>query len=292
MQFGIFPMLGGAAASAEFVKGLGPAIEERGFHSVWSAEHVVLFDSQNSSYPYTDDGVPPFVPEDNFLEPFTALTCIAATTSTLRLGTGICILPQRNPVYTAKQVADLDRISDGRFDFGIGVGWLEEEFTALGVPFEHRGSRTNEYIEIAKSLWSEGPSLYDGKFYSLPECQQYPKPVQQPHPPIFVGGESRAALRRVAEHCNGWFGFNLSPAGVKNGVDQLQPLLAEYGRTMVEMQIYASPFTRECTADTVKEYRDAGTDQIILVSGSTNLDDLKRELDKLVSELVEPSKSL
>lgn len=290
MKFGIFPMLGGPAASADFVRGLGPVIEERGFHSVWSAQHVVLFDNQNSAYPYTEDGVPPFSPDDNFLEPFGVLSCIAATTRKLRLGTGICILPQRNPVYTAKQVADLDIISGGRFDFGIGVGWLREEFDALGVPFEHRGSRTNEYIEIAKSLWSDGPSQYAGEFYTLPECHQYPKPIQKPHPPIFVGGESRAALRRVAEHCDGWFGFNLDPAAVQMGVDKLQPLLAEYGRTMVGMQIYVSPYKKRCTLDTVKQYQDAGVDQIILVANSDNLDDLKGELDQLAEELVEPSK--
>jgi probable F420-dependent oxidoreductase len=292
MKFGIFPMLGGPAATAEFVRGLGPVIEERGFTSVWSAEHVVLFDSQNSSYPYTEDGKPPFEPEDNFLEPFSALSCIAATTTKLRLGTGICILPQRNPVYTAKQVADLDVISGGRFDFGIGVGWLAEEFEALGVPFEHRGSRTNEYIEIAKSLWSDGPSQYDGKYYSLAECHQYPKPIQKPHPPLLIGGESGAAIRRVAEYGDGWFGFNLSPEGTRAGIEKLQPLLVEYGRTMVEMQINVSPYLLKCDLDTVKQYRDVQVDQLILIATSNNLDDLKRELDKVANELVVPAQNL
>lgn len=292
MKFGIFPLLGGSAATPEFVGGLGPAVEERGFHSLWSAEHVVLFDDQNSIYPYSDDGKPPFDPEANFLEPFTALTYIAATTTNLRLGTGICILPQRNPVYVAKQVADLDILSGGRFDFGIGVGWLKEEFDALDVPFDHRGSRTNEYIEIARSLWSDGPAQYNGKFYTLPECHQYPKPIQKPHPPIYVGGESRAALRRVAEYGDGWFGFNVMPNKVQQGVEMLQPLLAEYGRTMVEMDIFASPYKTPCTFDMVKQYQDAQVDQIILVADSTDLDDLKRELDGLANELIEPAKGL
>jgi probable F420-dependent oxidoreductase len=292
MKFGIFPKLGGAAATPDFVAGLGLAVEERGFSSIWSAEHVVLFDAPNSKYPYTKDGVPPFDPDDNFLEPFSVLSFIAATTSRVRLGTGICILPQRNPVYAAKQVADLDVLSGGRLDFGIGVGWLREEFEALGVPFEHRGSRTNEYIEIAKALWSDGEAQYDGKFYSLPACHQYPKPVQKPHPPIYVGGESRAALRRVAEYGDGWFGFNLLPTGVRTGVDMLQPLLAEYGRTMVEMDILVSPYKTDCTLDMVKQYRDVEVDQVILIANSENLDDLKRELDTLASELVEPAKGL
>ncbi len=292
MKFGIFPLLGGPAATPEFVAGLGPAIEERGFSSVWSAEHVVLFDRQSSKYPYTDDGVPPFDPDDNFLEPFSALSFIAATTSKIRLGTGICILPQRNPVYTAKQVADLDRLSGGRFDFGIGVGWLKEEFDALDVPFEHRGSRTNEYIEIAKALWSDGEASYQGRYYSLPPCHQYPKPIQSPHPPIYVGGESRAALRRVAEHCDGWFGFNLMPAGVRSGINMLQPLLAEYGRTMVEMEIMVSPYKTDCTLDMVKQYQDAQVDQVILIADCDNLDDLKRELDMIANDLAVPAQSL
>jgi probable F420-dependent oxidoreductase len=292
MKFGIFLRLGGPGATAEFVRGLGPVVEERGISSVWAAEHVVLFDSQNSAYPYTEDGKLPVPPADNFLEPFTALSCIAATTDKLRLGTGICILPQRNPVYTAKQVADLDVISGGRFDFGIGVGWLAEEFEALDVPFEHRGSRADEYITIAKSLWSEGPSQHNGKFYSLPECQQYPKPIQRPHPPIYVGGESRAALRRVAEHGDGWFGYNLTPEGARAGIEKLQPLLAEYGRTMIEMQINVSPHLTKCTLDTIKQYQDAQVDQIILITRSTNLDDLKRELDKVANDLVQPAKNL
>ncbi|NQV20465.1 MAG: LLM class F420-dependent oxidoreductase [Rhodospirillales bacterium] len=292
MKFGIFPLLGGPAATPEFISGLGPAVEERGFHSLWAAEHVVLFDQQDSKYPYSSDGVPPFNPDDNFLEPFSALSFIAATTTKLRLGTGICILPQRNPVYTAKQVTDLDILSGGRFDFGIGVGWLKEEFDALGVPFDHRGARANECIDIARTLWSDGVSQYNGKFYTLPECHQYPKPVQKPHPPIYVGGESWAALRRVAEYGDGWFGFNILPDRVLQGFDMLQPLLAEHGRTMVEMEIFASPYTTPCTLDMVKQYQDAHVDQIILLAASANLDDLKRELDSLSSELLEPAKGL
>jgi probable F420-dependent oxidoreductase len=292
MKFGIFPSLGGPAATPDFVAGLGPAIEERGFDSVWSAEHVVLFDAPNPEYPYTKDGVPPFDPDENFLEPFLALSFIAATTPRVRLGTGVCLLPQRNPVYAAKQVADLDVLSGGRLDFGIGVGWQKEEFEAVGVPFEHRGSRANEYIEIARALWSDGEAQYKGKFYSLPACHQYPKPVQKPHPPIYVGGESRAALRRVAEYGDGWFGFNVLPAGVRVGVDMLQPLLAEYGRTMVEMDIFVSPYKTKCTLDMVKQYQDVEVDQVILIADSEKLDDLKKELDTFANELVEPVKGL
>ena len=298
MEFGVVFHLGGRASRADFVAGIGPALEERGFNSIWIAEHALAFDNPKSRYPYTEDGVPPFSsPAVNFLEPFTALSFIAATTTTLRLATGICLIPQRNPVYTAKHVADLDVLSGGRFDFGIGIGWLKEEFDALGVSWERRGARTNEYIEIAKTLWSEGPSQFAGEFYTLPECHLYPKPIQHPHPPIYSGGESLAALRRVAKHCDGWFGVD-RPDEVQAGVDKLKPLLAEYGRTMDEIKIHAAPL-QDVTLDTVKQYRDAGADQINLVASrdtladlSDTLDDVKRELDRWANELVVPGKSL
>ena len=166
-----------------------------GFESVWVPEHVVFFEEYHSRYPYTDDG------RLNMriggpLDPLQTLTYIAAVTTTIRLGTGILLVPQRNPVYTAKEVATLDWLSNGRVDLGVGIGWLREEFQALGVPWRDRAGRTREYIEVMQRLWAEGVAEYHGEFYDLPPCIQHPKPVQQPHPPIHFGGESDAALRR------------------------------------------------------------------------------------------------
>ena len=135
-------------------------------------------------------------------------------------------MPQRNPVYTAKQVADLDVLSGGRVEFGIGIGWLREEFDVVNVPFERRGQRTDEYLEIMKSLWTEETSEYHGELYDLPPCRMYPKPVQRPHPPLVIGGESDAALRRVAAHGQGWFGFNRTPDEVPEGLERLEKALA------------------------------------------------------------------
>jgi probable F420-dependent oxidoreductase len=220
MELGVLFHLGGPCADPGFVAAIGPAMEERGFNTVWVTEHAVLFDETNSRYPYTEDGVPPFSDSAlNFLEPFTALTFIASTTKKLRLATGVCLLPQRNPVYTAKHAADLDLLSGGRFDFGIGVGWLKEEFDALNVPWERRGARADEYIEIAKLLWSDGPSEFAGEFYNLPSCHLYPKPVQTPHPPIIAGGDTNMALRRVAKYCDGWFGVENQPDDVGNAIE-------------------------------------------------------------------------
>jgi probable F420-dependent oxidoreductase len=195
MKVGLFAPLGNPFATPEYVSAFGRAADERGFHSLWVAEHVVLFDDYASQYPYAADGKIPAGGESGIYEPFTALAYLAAVTSRIRLGTGICLVPQRNPVYTAKEVAAVDWLSNGRLDFGVGVGWLREEFDAVAVPFERRGARTREYIEVMRRLWEDPVSEHHGEFYDLPACRQYPKPVQQPHPPIHVGGESDPALR-------------------------------------------------------------------------------------------------
>src|SRR3954467_1122539 len=162
MKVGAFVPVGALNATPEFMGLLGPALEERGFESVWLAEHVVLFDDYDSQYPYAADGRFPGGGDSGLLEPLTGLAYLAATTTTLRLGTGICLVAQRNPVYTAKQVADVDVLSGGRVDFGVGIGWLREEFDALNVPFERRAKRADEHLAVMKSLWTEDPSSFDG----------------------------------------------------------------------------------------------------------------------------------
>src|SRR4051812_10338485 len=241
MKIGAFVPLGTANATPDYLTTLGPALEERGFESAWVAEHVVMFDDYESRYPYADTGKFPAGGDVGLLEPLTALAAIATTTRTLRLGTGICLVAQRNPVYTAKQVADVDVLSGGRVDFGVGIGWLREEFEAVAMPFEHRGGRANEHLEGMKALWTEDPSSYDGRYYQLPECRMYPKPVQQPHPPIHVGGESDAALRRVATHGQGWFGFNRSPDQVPEALERLDRALEAEGRTRSDIEVSVCP---------------------------------------------------
>src|SRR4051794_36102712 len=168
MKIGAFVPLGSLNANPTFTKALGPALEERGFESVWVAEHVVLFDDYESSYPYAENGKFPGGGDTGLLEPLTALTYLAATTDTLRLGTGICLVAQRNPVYTAKQVADLDVLSGGRVDFGVGIGWLREEFDALNVPFERRAKRADEHLQVMTRLWTDETASFDGELYTLP----------------------------------------------------------------------------------------------------------------------------
>src|SRR5277367_168232 len=214
-------------STPELLATIGREAEDCGFSCLWVGEHVVLFEEYASSYPYANDGKIPAPPGSGLLEPLTTLSFLAAHTRTVRLGTAMVLLPQRNPVYTAKEVATLDWLSNGRVDFGIGVGWLEEEFKAVNVPWPQRGRRTDEYLEVLTTLWCDETSAYEGEFYSLDPCRMYPKPVQHPHPPITVGGESEAALRRAARAGRGWHTFNRSPDQLAEPLHRLDRLLAD-----------------------------------------------------------------
>jgi probable F420-dependent oxidoreductase len=265
----------GAATPPEFIAAAGRIAEEHALHSIWVPEHVLFFPEYASRYPYSDDGKLRGNPT-GVLEPFAALTFLAAHTQRIRLGTGICLVPQRAPVYTAKQVADLDFLSGGRVDFGVGVGWLREEFEALGVPWERRGDRTRECIGVMKTLWCDEVSSFKGEFFDLPECLQNPKPVQQPHPPVIFGGESDAALRRVAELGQGWYGFQVTPEQAAERLARLDVLLAEAGRARDELRISVAPPRRGLDADAVRRYEDLGVEQLILPLFGRDEDGLRR----------------
>jgi probable F420-dependent oxidoreductase len=292
MKIGAFVPIGNLNANADFVRTLGPALEERGFESVWVAEHVVMFDEYESQYPYADNGRFPGGGDTGLLEPLTALAYLAAVTDTLRLGTGICLVAQRNPVYTAKQVVDVDVLSGGRVDFGVGIGWLREEFDAVAMPFDQRGARAREHLEVMQALWTQEVSSYQGEFYDLPPCGFYPKPVQKPHPPIHVGGESTAALRRVADVGQGWYGFNRTPEEVTPALARLDELLEERGRSRDDVEISICPYFKGVDRDALARYRDLGVDRVIALVFAFDRDGLLSTLDQMATELVDPARSL
>jgi len=292
MKIGLFTPFASPVATPEYVSTAAITAEQCGFHSFWALEHVVLFDDYASQYPYAEDGRIPASPGSGFLDPFGALNYLAAVTETIRLGTGICLVPQRNPVYTAKEVANLDWLSGGRFDFGIGVGWLAEEFAATGTPFDRRGARCRSYLEVMKRLWCDEVSEYEDEFYDLRPCRQYPKPVQSPHPPLHFGGESGAALRRVADLGQGWYGFNLDPDGFAKHLGELDALLETRGRSREELVISVSPYFQGCDLDRLKAYRDAGADQVILFAFAQDADGLRGTIEGLAESLVEPARDL
>ncbi len=281
MKIGVIAPASSPVATPEYVHALGAAVEERGFYSLWAPEHVVLFDEYASKYPYSEDGRIGGGPDMGPLEPFVSLSFLASATKRIRLGTGVLLVPQRNPVYTAKSVASLDWLSGGRVDLGVGVGWLREEFASLGVPWERRGDRTRSYLNVMRALWRDDVSAYKDEFYELAPCRQFPKPVQRPNPPVLFGGESDAALARVAEIGDGWYGFNLTPATAKERIAQIDARLARAGRKRSEIRIYGTPAWREpLGADSLARFADAGVEQLIVSVAARSQEDLLRKLDK------------
>lgn len=265
-----------------FIKDAVQMVEAKGVHGIWVPEHVLFYPEYASTYPYADDGRIPGNPE-GLLDPFTALTFIAAHTERVRLGTGICLVPQRQPVYTAKMVADLDYLSGGRVDFGVGIGWLKEEFDSLGMDFSTRASRTEEYIMVMRALWSEGISEFSGKTVALAPCHFNPKPVQKPHPPIIFGGESDPALRRVARLGDGWYGYDLTPDALVERLPGLDAALAASGRSRQDIQLIVGPNRHPVNPETIAAYAAAGTDQLVVPVFAGSIEKLASRLDLLMS---------
>ena len=280
MKFGV-AMAFNQFTSPSFIAEAAQAVEAAGIDSIWLPEHVVFFPEYESRYPYSGDGRIPGDPE-GILDPFTGLTYIAAHTRSIRLGTGICLVPQRNPVYTARLVADVDYLSGGRLDFGVGIGWLREEFDNLQLDFATRATRTVEYLEVMRALWSPGLASHQGESYQLTSCHFNPKPVQQPHPPIFFGGESEPALRRVAHHGDGWYGYDLAPEGVAQRLERLDALLAEAGRSRADVQIYIGPNSHPITAESLVRYESLGVAQVIAPLMAGSLEKLQTRLERLL----------
>jgi len=250
---------------------ISQAAEKLGFATIWRGEHVLTFPKYTSKYPYTldshEEGKKAWLtrPDIGIPETFLILMFIAAHTSRIRLGTGICIVPQRNPVYTASMSATLDMYSNGRLIFGAGLGWSSEEYQALGVPWKERGKRMDEYLELIKMLWTQSDVEFHGITYELPHCMQYPKPIQKPHPPIYIGGEGDAALTRVVRHANGWYGMGLDPDQVRERRKRLVELCAQHGRDPSTIQVAIAPYFRSVTKDEARRYADAGVDELIIM---------------------------
>ncbi len=205
----------GPMASPEALRSLAQRAEDLSFDSVWVSDHIILPREVESFYPYSADGVATFNAEQPYYDAIAALNFLAGCTHRVRLGTHVLILPYRNPVVTAKMLATLDVLSAGRLILGAGVGWMEEEFQALGLDtFAQRGAVTNEYIRLFKELWTAEQPEFHGEFYNVSGAGFLPKPVQKPHPPVWVGGHTGPAIRRAAELGDGWMPIGLRPPAI------------------------------------------------------------------------------
>ncbi|MFU8815243.1 MAG: LLM class F420-dependent oxidoreductase [Pseudomonadales bacterium] len=192
---------------AGYVRSLAQACEGAGFASLWAPEHVVFFGSYRSRYPYSPDGQPPWTGDTGIFDPLFVCALAAAVTTTLQVGTAVLILPQRPALLTAKEALTLDHLSNGRFRLGAGAGWSAEEYAALGVPFANRGRRFDEYLQAMRAAWTQDRASFHGEFVSFDDVVLLPKPVTPGGPPILIGGESPAAMRRAARLGDGWYGW-------------------------------------------------------------------------------------
>ena len=288
MKIGFFAIGAGLSAEPDIIKLIATTAEACGYHSLWAPEHIVLLEQYSSSYPYTQNGRMPFETlKVDILDPFLALTFAAAVTSKIRLGTGICLVPERQPLTTAKEVASLDKLSGGRFDFGVGIGWLKEEFEALQVPWAKRAERTRDYLAAMKKLWSEEESQHQGEFVKFGAVRSFPKPVQKPYPPIIFGGESEPALRRVGEVGDGWWGVNVTPDTAKSHIANIKRYAEAAGRDT--SKLFYSVTTgvgQKVTTDEVKRFADIGVDQVIVGGFGASADEYKRLIEANAEQLI------
>jgi len=256
MKFALFGINVGPCADAATALRVARAAEDGGLESLWTGEHVVLPDPHVAPSP-----APPELP---FLDPAIALAYLAGATRTIRLGTGIIILPQRNPVVLAKELASLDVVSGGRLIFGLGIGYLKPEFDAIGIPFDRKGPRAVEYLEAMLALWTQPKPSYRGSFVSFSGVQAFPRPIQKPHPPIVIGGHTPAAFRRAVTHANGWYGFLMDPDGTRKAVEELRALELRTDRspTLGRLEISVTP-AAPVEVDAVRRYAALGVDRLI-----------------------------
>jgi probable F420-dependent oxidoreductase len=231
--------------------------EELGYRSWWAGEHVVL--------PSPRVPAAPMEPTDPILDPLVHLAYVAAVTERLELGTGIVILPQRNPLVLAKQVASLDVLSGGRLLLGVGAGYLEPEMTAVGVPFSERGRRTDEYLDAMRALWTQPAPSYQGRYVAFGGIDAHPRPVRESGPRIVIGGHSPAAFRRAVARGHGWFGNGDSPDDLAGHLAGLRKAATEVERPqwLGRLEINFMQLS-PVNADTARRYADLGVDRLVV----------------------------
>ncbi|MFT6583484.1 MAG: putative F420-dependent oxidoreductase [Alphaproteobacteria bacterium] len=286
MKYGFYLPTRGDTATADGLVSMVQNAERLRFNSVMIADHIVFPTNFDSPYPYTVDGG--FPGQGDAFEQLSLMSFIAGKTNSLRLVSSVMILPHRNPIVTAKMLATIDVLSKGRVTVGVGVGWMREEFEALDAPdFDKRGAASNEFIEIFKKAWTEDPVSFEGEFYSFKELRCMPQPVQNPHPPIWIGGHSKPAMRRVAKYGDGWHPVGsiaatpLPPALLKEKFDEIKRMAEAHGRDpetitiSYKAPIYDAgvpvdgaerkPFTGsfEQIAEDVQSFKDVGVSELV-----------------------------
>ena len=264
MKIGFFGLNMGVFTTRDAILRLARTAEDAGYESLWTGEHVVVVDPQ----------VPPspIPPETPMVDTIATLAFAAAVTERIKLGSGIILLAQRNPVVLAKELAGIDVLSEGRLLFGIGVGYVKQEFDVIGVPYEERGARVSEHIEAIRAIWTQEKPEFNGRFTQISGVQSNPRPVQQPHPPFVIGGMSPPAFRRAVAQGDGWYGFFQDVDATATCIEGLREAAKRVERpaTLGELEISITP-PGPVDLDTVKRYEDLGVSRLMLLRGFTEM---------------------
>jgi len=257
--------------------------EALGFDSLWLGEHPVMPVHSTSPFPGSPDGR---IPDSYswFVDPFVALARASGVTTTLKLGTGITLVPERHPLLLAKEIATLDYFSGGRFLFGVGAGWHKEETDIMGGNFAHRWTQTREAIEAMKALWANEAAEYHGRYYDFPLVRSFPRPVQLPHPPIFLGGSAQQVFKRIVEYGNGWMPTRSTPEIIKQGRAVLNELAVEAGRDpkSIEVMAYIAPADRA----KLQALAEAGADAAVMLLAQESEAAALAELEQLAQQVL------
>ena len=281
MKIGVFATFMSPIATPAMVRDFGRRAEGIGLESIWMGEHVVLFDKNTYGYPSSKDGRIPVPEGGGMLDVTATFGFLASVTTTLRFGTGVALVPQRNPIYTAKEMVTLDWLSGGRLDFGIGVGWNKEEVEACGYRWEDRGARCDEFLEVMRRLWTEPVVDFAGKWVKFETLRLDPKPIQKPHVPIIVGGYADAAFRRAVRFGAGWYGFNLDPERTRGMLAKLDAAFEKVGRKRDKsFEIVITP-PMNAGAETLEAYAALGVDRLVMMLGSQRPEKIAPRLAEL-----------
>jgi probable F420-dependent oxidoreductase len=255
--------------------------EALGFESFWCAEHPFIPVRSASRFPGSEDGV---IPESysHFVDPFVALARASGTTTRIKLGTGIVLVPERHPLLLAKEVSTLDLFSRGRFLFGIGAGWLREETEIMGGDFDHRWTQTRESVLAMKELWTKPEAEFHGRFYNFPPVRSYPKPAQHPHPPVILGGGAKRVLERVVAWGDGWLPNRITPDQLRESRATLDRLAKDAGRDpgAITISVHGQPADR----DLIRRLLDAGANRVLVRPSTVKTDaDMGAELERIAA---------
>ena len=292
MQYGAFlPHIGPLAHGdvLTHIRTTAQNAEAMGFDSVWTGDHIVTPLHIASPYPYSPTGSFPMAPHLPILEPLTVLSFVAACTTKIRLGTAVLVVPHRHAVVTAKTVATLDVLSRGRVILGVGVGWMAEEFKVLNAPFAERGPLSDEGVAVMKELWTNENPSFQGRYYNFSDLRCEPRPVQKPHPPIWLGGHTGPALRRIVEYGDGWAAVVFSPQEFAERLDKLRERAAKAGRDLSKITLCVSPRGKrpEAIVEDIPRYQELGATYLYLAffNFARNYEEMSQMMERFARDV-------